>query len=134
MAVRAVLLRFERGSVLAPLDAEQRDSALLVLAEVLNNVAEHAYCGQVGPVAVSLRFSGGHVLMRVVDRGVAAPVLGSGAGCDPHSLPEGGFGTGLIRTLAQGIDQRRRMGCNVLRFRIGNKPAVSTASFPIFAA
>lgn len=116
VAVRAALQRFEQGAVLASLGADHRDCLLLVLAEVLNNVAEHAYSGGSGPVTVSLRLCSGSAFARVVDRGVCAPPLGSGAGCDPLALPEGGFGTGLIRTLASGIVQHRRIGCNVLQF------------------
>lgn len=118
VSVRAALERFEAGVVLAPLGADHRDCVLLVLAEVLNNVAEHAYAGAVGPVAVTLRLRGGAVVARVVDKGGVAPALGMGGGSDPLALPEGGFGTGLIRTLASGICQESRMGCNVLQFRM----------------
>lgn len=121
LAVRAALLRLEAGAVLAPLTGDGRDCVLLVLAEVLNNVAEHAYGGAVGPVAVSLRSRGEIVMARVVDQGIVAPALTEGADCDPDDLPEGGFGFGLIRALASGIDQQRRMGCNVLRFHLGGQ-------------
>lgn len=118
VSVRAALQRFEQGAVLAPLGVDHRDCVLLVLAEVLNNVAEHAYAGGVGPVAVTLRLRGGAVVARVVDRGGVAPALGAGRACDPLALPEGGFGTGLIRTLASAICQESRMGCNILQFRM----------------
>ncbi|WP_159082508.1 ATP-binding protein [Paragemmobacter aquarius] len=116
--MRAALQRFEQGSVLGPLGADHRDCVLLVLAEVLNNVAEHAYAGDAGPVAVALRLRGRSIEARVVDRGGVAPALGIGRACDPLALPEGGFGTGLIRTLASGICQESRMGCNILQFRM----------------
>lgn len=133
LAVRDALLRLERGAVLDGLDRDQRDIVLLVLAEVLNNVAEHAYGGAAGPVAVSLRCRKGDVFARVVDRGVVAPLLGRGEGLDPLAMPEGGFGTGLIRTLAQGIGQSRRMGCNVLRFHVvADNPTESGPLFPVF--
>lgn len=115
LAVRAVLMRFERGAVLGAVSADHRDCVLLVLAEVLNNVAEHAYGGAVGPVAVSLRRGGGGIVAQVLDRGCDAPVI-AGLCPAPVDLPEGGFGFGLIRALATGVEQRRRMGCNVLRF------------------
>lgn len=118
LSVRAALQRFEQGAVLAPLGADHRDCVLLVLAEVLNNVAEHAYAGGIGPVAVTLRLNGGGVIARVVDKGTVAPPLGMGNACDPLGLPEGGFGTGLIRTLATAVGQKNRMGCNILQFRM----------------
>lgn len=118
LSVRTALQQFEQGAVLSPLGADHRDCVLLVLAEVLNNVAEHAYVGGVGPVAVTLRLRGGAVLAQVVDRGRTAPALGAGAACDPLALPEGGFGTGLIRALATAVGQKNRLGCNILQFRM----------------
>lgn len=115
LAVRAALVRLERGAVLAPLCPDARDRVLLVLAEVLNNVAEHAYGGAAGPVTVSLRRDRGGVVARVLDRGGVAPSLDSGRRIDPETLPEGGFGLCLIRALAGAVSQKRRMGCNVLR-------------------
>ncbi len=120
-AVRAALQRLETGAALAPLTGDGRDCVLLVMAEVLNNVAEHAYRGAVGPVAVSLRTRGEIVMARVVDQGVAAPALTNGKDYIPDDLPEGGFGFGLIRALASEIGQQRRMGCNVLRFHLGEQ-------------
>lgn len=115
LSVRAALVRLEHGAVLAPLGPDARDCVLLVLAEVLNNVAEHAYGGAAGPVTVSLRRDNGRVVARVLDRGGVAPSFSNGRKIDPEALPEGGFGFGLIRALAGAVCQKRRMGCNVLR-------------------
>lgn len=124
LAVRGALIGFERGAVLSPLAADLRDCALLVLAEVLNNVAEHAYGGAAGPVAVRLVTQGGSVAARVMDRGGLPPDLHAAHPCDPDTLPEGGFGLGLIRTLATDIDQHRRMGCNIMKFSLTEANAV----------
>lgn len=118
LAVRAALLRVECGGLLAPLAAEHRDCVLLVLAEVLNNVAEHAYGGAPGPVAFTLRRWGQTVLLRVADRGGAALLPGPARPRRAETLPEGGFGLGLIRALARDVTRGRRLGCNVLRLRI----------------
>lgn len=134
VTVRDALMRLQGGAVLGPLDADQRDCVLLVLAEVLNNVAEHAYDGAAGPVAVSLRLRGGSVVARVVDQGRLAPPMDAASDPDPDTLPEGGFGLGLIRALASGIDQRRRMGCNVLRFHLGTQAEAGLRDFVEFSA
>ncbi len=105
--------------MLGHLAADHRDCVLLVLAEVLNNVAEHAYGGAVGPVLVTVRQGGDGVLARIIDRGGAAPPLEQDGGPDPAGLPEGGFGLGLIRGLARDICQLRRFGCNVLDLTVG---------------
>ena len=76
LAVRAALQRLETGAALAPLTGDGRDCVLLVLAEVLNNVAEHAYGGQPGPVVLALRRRGDTVFLRVADRGGAVPPRG----------------------------------------------------------
>lgn len=116
-AIRAALIRIEAGPA-ARLAPPLRETTLLVLAELLNNVAEHAYGGGRGPVAVSLWLRDGVVNGRIVDRGIVAPRIGAGSAVDPALLPEGGFGLGLIRLLTERMDQRRLMDCNVIHFRI----------------
>lgn len=92
--------------------------AELVLAEVLNNVVEHAYCGQGGRIDLSLRRKGGCLSIRVADRG--RPYSGGALPADVSPRPdaEGGFGWGLIRALASGIAYRRVGPWNVLVFRV----------------
>lgn len=116
LAVREALLRIEAGP-LCGLAQEEREIALLVLAEVLNNVAEHAYRGGAGPVTVCLWQADGLLRVQVLDRGVEAPPFDAAALPDPVALPDGGFGLGLIRRLARKVEQRHRFGCNILRFR-----------------
>lgn len=116
LAVREALLRIE-ARALVGLAQDEREIALLVLAEVLNNVAEHAYRGGAGPVTVCLWQSGGVLRVQVLDRGAKAPPFDVVALPDPADLPDGGFGLGLIRTLARKVDRRHRFGCNVQRFR-----------------
>ena len=102
------------------LDEDSRAVAELVLAEVLNNVVEHAYGGAGGKIDLSLRRGAGWIAFRVADAGLpypanALPVVRS----DPSgSLPEGGFGWGLIRALATGVAYRRAGRVNVLVFRV----------------
>lgn len=97
----------------------------LVLAEVLNNVSEHAYADDVtGMVELHIRREREHLACRVVDRGHPMPAHTLPTGCLPDvaedldNLPEGGFGWFLIHTLAQNLAYARQGDRNVLTFEI----------------
>ncbi|MBO9474377.1 MULTISPECIES: ATP-binding protein [unclassified Shimia] len=98
----------------------------LVLAEVLNNVVEHALAGRNdGQIVISCNYINQCWQVEVRDNGVEMPgnELPSGImpdlGGDIADLPEGGFGWGLVRSLAQDIDYRRRSsGYNQLKFSV----------------
>lgn len=117
--VRPALSRLmEEVAALAPPD-EAVATIELILAEVLNNIAEHAYgpCG--GPVAVGLALREGRLRMWVADLGAPMPGNVPPAGRAPpldgplEHLPEGGFGWFLIRDHCIDLTHRRR--CNVNR-------------------
>lgn len=122
-SVRGALRGLMDTPALRRLDADSREVAELVLAEVLNNIAEHAYGGQGGPVSLSLRPRAGELACRVADKGrpmpgnrlpdAALPAL-----AHPDSLPQGGFGWPLIRGLTCRLRYRRRTACNILLFSI----------------
>jgi serine/threonine-protein kinase RsbW len=103
-----------------PLSADFAASAELVLAEVLNNVAEHAYCGTSGEIEVSLERTASGIAVRVADRGQPMPQsrLPDGPDPDPADLPEGGFGWHLIRSLTSDLSYRRHDGWNLFSFRM----------------
>lgn len=101
-----------------------RGDVAIALGEVLNNVAEHACAGL--PDA-SLTLCGGltarDVWVEICDPGHPFP-----DGCLPmgqavnlalpvESLPEGGFGWFLIRSLTSGVEYRRQDGVNRLTLR-----------------
>jgi serine/threonine-protein kinase RsbW len=113
----------------SPMSADFATSAELVLAEVLNNVAEHAYAGTGGEIEVSLERTAAGIAVRVADQGHAMPQnrLPDGAAPDPVMLPEGGFGWHLIRALAHDLTYRRRDGWNLFSFRI-HDPAAAKQS------
>lgn len=121
-AIRAALQGLFAGPFLAAVDGDTRAVAELVLAEVLNNVAEHAYAGRGGPVSLRVRLDAGGVAFRVADGGAPMPhgrlPHGAADGPDPASLPQGGFGWPLIRTLTHGLRYRRAAGRNVLVFSV----------------
>lgn len=102
------------------LPAEFSAAAELVLAEVLNNVAEHAYADYPGEIELSLERVGGSVAVRIADRGKSMPrgTLPVGRAPDPADLPEGGFGWFLIRQLTRDLCYRRHDGWNLFTFRM----------------
>jgi len=123
MAVRRALKVLFRGRRLRRLQDDHRGTAELVLAEVLNNVVEHAYAEATGRIEVYVGLQDRAVTFTVVDQGVEMPghVLPEGILRDHRQtddLPEGGFGWHMIRTLAKDIDYRRRDNCNELSFRL----------------
>ncbi|MFO1202017.1 MAG: ATP-binding protein [Tabrizicola sp.] len=110
---------------LSLLSDDARGTAELVLAEVLNNIAEHAYAQGAGPVEVTLSPGPFGIECQVIDQGVAMPGerlpegrLPGGPDLALDDLPEGGFGWHLIRTLTEELTYRRSGGCNRLHFRL----------------
>ncbi|CUH52265.1 ATP-binding protein [Shimia sp. R11_0] len=98
----------------------------IVLAEVLNNVVEHALAGrQDGQIVIACNYSDHCWFVEVRDNGAQMPENKLPDGQMPDlerdlsDMPEGGFGWGLVRSLAQDIDyQRRATGHNRLSFRV----------------
>lgn len=123
-AIRDNLGRLLSQPPLSGLSDDARSAAELVLAEVLNNVAEHAYPDQVGPVSVTLWRNPEGIDCLIVDQGAAMPrgrlpegrLPGAASGLD--DLPEGGFGWHLIRTLTRDLGYVRAEGSNRLYFRL----------------
>lgn len=97
----------------------------IVLAEVLNNIVEHAYGTQpCGTVEVEAALGPSGLMFRVRDEGRPMPDGAAPAGA-PHDLdvaaddlPEGGFGWFLIRELTEDLRYRRSGPVNELSFRI----------------
>ncbi|MEY2955880.1 MAG: ATP-binding protein [Gemmobacter sp.] len=119
--VRAAL-----GAIMAELGAGglaegARRDAEIVLAEVLTNIARHAYGGAGGPVRLALGFGrDGVAVCSVIDWGRPMPggALPSALMPDPHHRPEGGFGWPLIRLLSAGVGYDRLGRRNRLRLRL----------------
>ena len=134
-SVRGLLADLVEADALKTMDEDQRGVAELVLAEVLNNIVEHAYASSPGDIVVTLRRSGGSLLCHVVDAG--CPMLGGmiPAGNTPtfgdEDLPEGGFGWHLIRSLSRSMAYTREGGANHLRFLLdADNSADPGASLP----
>ncbi len=128
-AVREALEQASERLVLAGASVECRSRLELVLAEVLNNVVEHAYCEtSVGLIELKIWSTVDGLACEVEDYGRPMPdgVLPSGKPavleCLRDDLPEGGFGWLLIRELANELGYRRERGCNRLRFCVTGRP------------
>jgi len=123
LTVRDSLHRMLALPPLARLSDDRRGTAELVLAEVLNNVAEHAYGSRPGLVTVSITQTSQGLRCVIVDQGKAMPggTLPEGrlpgrSGLALDDLPEGGFGWRLIHSLTTYLVYSRAEGCNHLQF------------------
>ncbi|MEQ8922026.1 MAG: ATP-binding protein [Roseovarius sp.] len=95
----------------------------LVLAEVLNNIGEHAYGGAGGRVWLKARMEGDALCVTIADRGKPMPGGEMPEGVLPDTevpcerQPEGGFGWYLIHSQVDSLDYCRRDGENILGLR-----------------
>lgn len=125
MAVRAALAEVRSVWCSVGIAAGVRDMGEQVLAEVLNNVVEHAQAGRPdGTVQLETTGTVDGLSCVVHDDGVPMPEEKLPAG-EPapigdriESLPEGGFGWFMIRTLTRDLSYERQGGWNRLQFRI----------------
>ena len=125
VAIRVALNRLRGSPPLSDLSTDQLSMAELVLAEVLNNVAEHAYGETGGKVQVRLRRQANGVQFQIVDEGRPMPDgrlpdgrLPGGADVAVDDLPEGGFGWHVIRSLCSDLTYARIGGQNRLSFAL----------------
>ncbi|MEQ8899256.1 MAG: ATP-binding protein [Roseovarius sp.] len=100
----------------------------LVLAEVLNNIGEHAYGGAGGRVWLKARMEGEALCVTVADRGRPMPGGEMPEGRQPETdvscerQPEGGFGWYLIHSQADVVRYSREEGQNTLGLRFAPRP------------
>ncbi|MBS9717990.1 ATP-binding protein [Pseudohalocynthiibacter aestuariivivens] len=105
---------------------EARRKVELALAEVLNNIVEHAYpITHEGKIDLRITLENQQVKCVVSDDGLPLPnstlpvghlqVLSN----DICELPEGGFGWFLIGELSDNLQYNRAGGKNILSFHIG---------------
>ena len=123
-------VRIALAEVCARLAPALSDDAIsrteLVLAEVLNNVAEHAYAGTVpGEIRLIAEIGDDGIAIVISDDGCAMPGGRPPEGRLPRiedmdlaDLPEGGFGWHLIHRLTEGLTYRRIGATNRISFHI----------------
>lgn len=123
LAVRHGLAALFATPLLASLSSEAQGVAEIVLAEVLNNIVEHAYARYHGDIEVTVQREGSNLAVHLRDRGLPLPghaipagLLPDLTGCD--DLPEGGFGWHLIRLFAADLEYARVDGVNHFHFRL----------------
>ncbi len=108
------------------LDIEEAGTIELVVAEVLNNICEHAYSGleNAGSIEVECVHASDGLHFDIRDAGKPMPngrtPLGMPANLDVDfmDLPEGGFGWFLIQDLAKDVEYQRIGTRNQLSLRI----------------
>jgi serine/threonine-protein kinase RsbW len=114
IAVRRTLVHLRDRLRAAGVAESDNYDVELVLAEVLNNVFEHAYHDRPdGWIELHVRVTPREIEMHLIDEGHAMPNLRLPTGTLPDAavsldqLPEGGFGWHLIRSLTDRLSYRR---------------------------
>lgn len=119
-SVRDCLKRAMVSLPMSLLSEDDRGTAEIVLAEVLNNVVEHAYSDLSGDIRLSLALKPGQLDCQIEDDGAPMPGGNAPAGNlpDAEDMPEGGFGWHLIRVLSSGLTYQRLGKTNRLSFSL----------------
>lgn len=126
LAVRTALEQFLDALKPLELDVEECGTIELVLAEVLNNIVEHAYppSEPTGMIDISCTQKPDGLMVHIVDAGLSMPdgkmPLGEMASVDVdlEDMPEGGFGWFLIQHLARDVTYCRVGSENHLKMRL----------------
>ena len=125
MDVRAALTELEARLRELEVNNVTISDVSLVLAEVLNNVVEHAHQDRRdGAIHLEVFARPCCIRCQIVDNGLAMPGLELPAGLLPSNdtdlqdLPEGGFGWFLIRNMTADLTYQRVDAENRLQFNI----------------
>ena len=123
-SVRAALQQLMRDLGPANLAEDLQGTLELILAEVLNNIVEHAYADKGGGISLHLGLHPMALWCEVSDQGAPMPdgALPAGDAAALDDLPEGGFGWFLIRSLANDLSYRRDGETNRLCFSLSLAP------------
>lgn len=99
------------------------DDAQLVLAEIMTNIARHAYPHLTGWIGCTVSILDGRIECVIQDAGVAFDPAALGQELPaPTLMAEGGYGWALIHALAQDLHYTRIDTGNQLRFQIPAEP------------
>lgn len=117
---RRFLGRFREFLGLAGLPEDVLATIELVTAEVCNNITEHAYPDLPGPIVFEAALEPGVLVCVFTDHGHPFPAgtPPETAPDPPATLPEGGFGWYIIRSLTSELIYQRLSRSNRLQLRI----------------
>ena len=125
MEVREALIATMSELEAMGLTQEERGTVELVMAEVLNNIAEHAYEERHdGVIELDIERKGTNLFCKLRDFGQPMPDGKTPLGLEANlnvpfdELPEGGFGWFLIGELANDLVYSRLKDANHLSFRM----------------
>ena len=125
MSVRRALLSLRASLKALAIDELTIGLVEIILAEVANNIVEHAYpLNESGTVTLSCSKAEQGLRFEVSDRGkilpggVIPPTKDHDLDAEINHLPEGGFGWGLIRDMTSMLMYKRDEDRNILRFRV----------------
>ncbi|MGR3634509.1 MAG: ATP-binding protein [Shimia sp.] len=129
--VRAALMKLRERLSEHQVETFNTGTLEVVLAEVLNNIVEHALANHSdGTITLSANYGVNQWNIRVRDNGAPMPDNQIPAGDQPDvdtdflDLPEGGFGWMMVRTLARDIAYTRTaQNWNELTFTIPDTPS-----------
>lgn len=128
--VRRTLMHLRAWMKALRLRAATRGDVELVLAEVLNNVVEHALPGHLNNlITVRGQIEDTSLAFSVMDHGTPMPDETLPDGLQPelgvalNDLPEGGFGWMMVRELTSDVHYFRQLGmnCTSLYFTLGQE-------------
>ncbi|WP_298567019.1 ATP-binding protein [uncultured Aliiroseovarius sp.] len=132
LAVRRALKASMVGLRHLDLSQDEKGVVEIVLAEVLNNIVEHAYDDtHTGVIELTVSRQDDDLIFLVLDDGLPLPEAKVPAGAahnlnTPTSdLPEGGFGWFLIKQLTRNLSYQRSGNRNRLSFSIALKDTQS---------
>ncbi len=123
--VRDGIARIDAALADDAISLDVRTAIELAMAEILNNIVEHAYADTFdGVIHVIIDIDPSELQVTVIDEGAAMPAgrLPSGAPADPTlsgaEQVEGGYGLFMIRQLARKLRYSRFGAQNQLSFRV----------------
>lgn len=123
--VRSQLRAVEALGCADPTETEGMDDVLIVLAEVLNNIVEHAFTGvRDGWIECRISRLNGAISIETWDNGTPLPpgLLSMGSmpdiATDVADLPESGFGWFIVHSLTDDMMYERANGHNRLSFSL----------------
>lgn len=121
-----MLEQVDKALATSGLDTKTQETCQIVLAEILNNIVEHAYDGNgQGKIGLELWVAGETLAGRLRDSGRPLPMgMIPDAGWPkidptaPQDWPEGGFGWAIVRELTRDLRYCHDGASNCLRFEI----------------